>query len=127
MDHRIHPHILSKMRPQQTTTRKSSPAGTSFDGMLKQEIARDEGLKVSKHAERRLSERNIFIDNGQWQAIENRVSEARQKGITDSLVVTKDAALIVSTKNNTVVTAMNRKEAGAHLFTNINGTILMDE
>ncbi|HET7579068.1 MAG TPA: TIGR02530 family flagellar biosynthesis protein [Bacillales bacterium] len=127
MDHRIQPRLMPKMHPQRTVPKKAASSGTSFDGMLKQEIGRDEGLKVSKHAERRLSERNIFIDNGQWQAIENRVSEARQKGITDSLVVTKNAALIVSTKNNTVVTAMNRKEAGAHLFTNINGTILMDE
>ncbi|HET7657976.1 MAG TPA: flagellar protein, partial [Bacillales bacterium] len=56
-----------------------------------------------------------------------KVLQARQKGITDSLVVTKNAALVVSAKNNTVVTAMDRKEASTHIFTNINGTILMDE
>ena len=47
-------------------------------------------------------------------------------GVKESLVLVDDAALIVSAKNNTVITAMNRAEATAQIFTNINGTILMD-
>ena len=84
-------------------------------------------VKVSKHAEQRLKERNIQIDRKQWQVIGEKMSEAKQKGVTDSLVVTNDAALIVSTKNHTVVTAMGREEATTKVFTNINGTILINE
>ena len=47
-------------------------------------------------------------------------------GVTDSLVLTKEAALVVSAKNNTVITAMGRDEASSQIFTNINGTILID-
>jgi flagellar operon protein len=54
------------------------------------------------------------------------VQEARKMGVNDSLVLLTDAALIISAKNNTVITAMGREEASSQIFTNINGTILMD-
>ncbi|UOQ43050.1 flagellar protein [Halobacillus salinarum] len=84
-------------------------------------------LVVSKHAKERLKDRNISISDSKWLAISEKMAEAKAKGITDSLVVTNDAALVVSTKNNTVVTAMSRADSAAHIFTNINGTIVMDD
>lgn len=84
-------------------------------------------VKISKHAQQRLTERNIHIDQSQWQVIGAKMSEAKQKGVTDSLVVMDDAALLVSTENHTVVTAMGREEATSRVFTNINGTILINE
>ena len=47
-------------------------------------------------------------------------------GIKESLVLLNNAALIVSAKNNTVITAMDREEAIDQIFTNINGTIIMN-
>ncbi|KHF30907.1 hypothetical protein LR68_00397 [Anoxybacillus sp. BCO1] len=43
----------------------------------------------------------------------------------DSLVITDEAALIVSAVNQTVITAMHREEAQTQLFTNINGAIII--
>jgi flagellar operon protein len=97
---------------------------TSFKDLLVQEQNRS--LKISKHAKQRLTERNIHINTEQWMQIQKRVWEAKQKGINESLVLTNEAALIVSAKNNTVITAMNREEAKSQIFTNINGTILLD-
>lgn len=84
-------------------------------------------VHISKHAKQRLVERNIHIDEQQWQKIHSKMNEAKQKGVTDSLVIMNNAALLVSTKNNTVVTAMSRDEADTKIFTNINGTILINE
>lgn len=83
-------------------------------------------LKISKHAKTRLEERNIFINPQQWSKIEEKIAKAKGMGVHDSLVIMKDAALIVSAKNNTVITAMDIAEAKSQIFTNINGTILMD-
>ena len=58
--------------------------------------------------------------------IGEKIKEAKTMGVKESLVIVDDAALIVSAQNNTVITAMNRAEATAQIFTNINGTILMD-
>src|SRR5699024_942930 len=55
-------------------------------------------VKVSKHAGERLTERNIQINDATWQLIENKMQAAKQKGISDALVITDEAALVVSTK-----------------------------
>ncbi len=86
---------------------------------------REKQLRVSKHATNRLQERNIHIDDGQWEKITNKVFEAKAKGVNDSLVLTGNAALIISAKNATVITAMDRQEAQDQLFTNIDGTIVL--
>lgn len=82
-------------------------------------------LKVSKHASERLLERNIHITDAEWTHIANKVHEAKTKGVKESLVLTDQAALIVSAKNSTVITAMDRMEAKDQLFTNIDGTIVL--
>lgn len=83
-------------------------------------------LIVSKHAKQRLQQRGIDISAERWGQIEEKVQEAKQMGVKESLVLLEDAALIVSAKNNTVITAMDRKEAKTQIFTNINGTIILD-
>lgn len=103
---------------------KVKQQNSSFKGLL-ESIPKPE-LKISKHAEARLNEREIHISNEDWISINEKVKEARQKGVTDSLILIKNAALIVSTKNNTVVTAMDINDAKSQIFTNINGTIIMD-
>lgn len=87
----------------------------------------DSSLKISKHAEHRLEERNITINENQWKKIEEKISQAKSMGVSNSLVLMDHAALIISAKNNTVVTAMDLHEAESQIFTNINGTILLHE
>ncbi len=82
-------------------------------------------LKISKHASARLTERNITISETEWARVTDKVNEAKAKGIRDSLVLMDQAALIVSAKNSTVITAMDRTEAKDQLFTNIDGTIIL--
>ncbi|MBS2968989.1 flagellar protein [Metabacillus sp. KIGAM252] len=85
-----------------------------------------EKLTISKHAKARLNERNIIISDEKWTMMEKRLSEAKQKGIQDALFLSNEGAFIISVKNSTLITAMNRKEAASQIFTNINGTILLD-
>lgn len=82
-------------------------------------------LKISKHATERLMERNIHISDTEWAHVTDKVNEAKAKGVQDSLVLMEQAALIVSAKNSTVITAMDRLEAKDQLFTNIDGTIVL--
>lgn len=83
-------------------------------------------LKISKHANHRMIERNIHISSFEWEQIANKVAEARNKGVNDSLVLLKNAAMIISAKNSTVVTVLDRNEAQQQIFTNIDGTIVME-
>ena len=95
----------------------------SFKAHL-QEAAKQE-LKVSKHAHERIIERKIDISEQEWQVVSDKVFEAHSKGVKQPLVLMDQAALIVSAKNATVITAMDRTEAKQQLFTNIDGTIVL--
>lgn len=93
----------------------------SFKDIFQQE----KSLNISKHAAERMKERNIQFSNQEWQSIQEKVMEAKQKGVTDALVVVDGSAMVVSVKNNTIITALNQAEADNKVFTNINGTILL--
>ncbi|NMO77350.1 MULTISPECIES: TIGR02530 family flagellar biosynthesis protein [Niallia] len=99
---------------------------TSFSSHLHQSISSLNTLNISKHANERLQQRGIEIDADKWKAIEEKVTQAKKMGIKESLVLLNNAALIVSAKNNTVITAMDLEEATDQIFTNINGTIIMN-
>lgn len=101
-------------------------AGNSFSHHLQQELEKTNKLTVSKHAQQRLLQRDIHISENRWLQIEEKVSEAKKLGVKDSLVLLDDAALIISAKNSTVITAMDRQEASSQIFTNINGTIVLE-
>ena len=108
--------------PKKQVVASSKSERQSFHDAL---VEAGKGLKISKHAQQRLQERNIHINDEQWAMIGQKIAEAKQKGVRDSLVITNEAALIVSAVNETVITAMNREEAQTQLFTNINGAIII--
>lgn len=109
------------LTPKQSV--KESQSKSSFLEHLQQ--AKQQELKISRHASERMQERNIEISKGEWQLVTNKVMEARDKGVKQPLVLLDQAALIVSAKNATVITAMDRQEAKSQLFTNIDGTIVL--
>lgn len=112
------------MRPKPPAQQAAQPSG--FNHLLKDKIFDGIPVQLTKHAKERLSERSIHFSSSKWQKIHDRMLEAKAKGLKDSLVLTREAALVVNVDNNTVITALNRKEAASHIFTNINGTILVD-
>lgn len=122
---KLHFHRLPAIGPHHPTSRQPQKAtpSRSFEETLQQALTPK--LKVSKHAERRLAERAIEVSDAEWMRIESKIDEARTKGVKDSLVLLDNVAMIISAKNSTVITAMNRKEAADQIFTNIDGTILL--
>ncbi|MCM3022498.1 TIGR02530 family flagellar biosynthesis protein [Heyndrickxia ginsengihumi] len=106
-----------------------APSTNSFKNYLQDSLskqANESTLKISKHASDRIEQRGIELDASTWNKIGSKVSEAKKKGIDETLVLVKNAALIVSAKNETVITAMDRQEAGTQIFSNINGAIILD-
>lgn len=116
--------LQNTIRQPITSTKVVSPKQSFLQHLHEASINTD--LKVSKHANQRLQERDIYISEAEWKIVSDKVSEARSKGVNDSLVLMEQAALIVSAKNATVITAMNRTEAKDQLFTNIDGTIVLN-
>lgn len=96
-----------------------------FQSHLQEAINSNQKLHISKHAKIRMEERNIQISKENWDTITSKVSEARKMGVNESLVLIDNAALIVSAKNQTVITAMDKNEAKSQIFSNISGAIII--
>lgn len=84
-----------------------------------------DGLKFSNHAVERMRSRGISFQPEEMKSIENAVTKAAAKGAKDTLVLAGDNALIVSVKNNTVVTVMDRAAMKENVFTNIDSTVVI--
>ncbi len=82
-------------------------------------------LKFSAHATQRLRDRKINLDPSIMNKLSEAVDRAEAKGVDDTLVLTKDAALIVNVKNRTVVTALDTGSLSGNVFTNIDGAVII--
>lgn len=96
----------------------------SFEEVLNQSASKAGELKFSKHADGRMTDRNINLTREQMQRLEDGAKRASEKGIKESLVIVDEMAFIVNIKNNTVVTAMDQSEDGGNVFTNIDGAVI---
>jgi flagellar operon protein len=84
-----------------------------------------EGLKFSNHAVERMRTRGIHFAPEQLDKISSAIDKARLKGAKETLVLTDQSALIVSVKNNTVVTVMDSQNLKENVFTNIDSTVVI--
>ena len=82
-------------------------------------------LKFSAHATQRLKDRKIALDSAMMSKVSEAVDKAEAKGVEDTLVLTPEAALIVSVKNRTVITAMDRSSLNGNVFTQIDGAVIV--
>lgn len=82
-------------------------------------------LKLSGHAQTRLQSRNIELGAEQWERVMNGVNKAAEKGARDSLVMVDDVALVVSVKNRTVITAVDKANLKENVFTNIDSAVVV--
>jgi flagellar operon protein len=87
-------------------------------------IAPGSTLKFSNHSLERMHSRGITYSPEQMKSIEGAVAKAAAKGSKDTLVLTDNSALIVSVKNGTVVTVMDRQTMKENVFTNIDSTVM---
>ncbi len=107
-------------RPQKV----EQPGQVPFKEVLKSQITAD-SLKVSAHAQQRLTSRNIHLTPAELAKISSAVDRAAQKGAQDSLIMMDKLAFVVSVKNKTVVTAMDEDSMKEHVFTNIDSAVII--
>jgi len=82
-------------------------------------------LKFSNHAIERMQSRGISYSPEDMTRLGAAIQKAAAKGSKDTLVLMDNSALIVSVKNNTVVTVMDKNALKENVFTNIDSTIVM--
>jgi len=135
----LYPNVTSIPGQTEIDRSESRPAkgkeGTGefdkiFDQVLQPTAAPDlnqirQPLKFSAHAVQRMNDRKIAMDQKTMTKVNDAIDKAAAKGIEDTLVITSDAAYIVSVKNRTVVTALDRNSVSGNVFTNIDGAVIV--
>lgn len=106
------------------TSRQSAVHG-DFAKVLEKSVEKEQGIKLSKHAELRLQARNIRLSPAQMEKISEAVNKAERKGVKDSLVLSDGVALVVNVKSRTVITAVSSAELKENVFTNIDGAVIV--
>jgi flagellar operon protein len=119
------PNLIKGGNAQPPITRPPLPLKSSggFAGVLENKLS-DSRVKFSGHALERLKERGIELGEKEIEKLEGAVSSVAAKGGNDSLIMVGDAALVVSVKNRTVITAFDRNNLDGNIFTKIDSAAI---
>ena len=109
--------------PGQESIQKPRKVDGNFEGILKEKIGQTEDVKLSSHAQKRLTERQIHLHKGDINKLTDAMDKLDDKGAKESLMIYKDMAFIASVKNRTIITAMG--SADLDIVTNIDSTIII--
>jgi len=104
---------------QKVQRQKTAPKPAEFEKQL------TTSLNFSKHVSQRIGRRQLEMGPDRVKRLEGAVDKAASKGANDSLVLLDDLAVVVSVKNRTVITAMNRENMKEGVFTQIDSAIIV--
>ena len=105
------------------TEKGKSPAvqGPAFSDVLAEKAAQ---VQFSGHALQRVRRRGIEITHGTLARLQSGVERAAGKGARESVVFVDSTAFVVSVRNRTVITAVDRDHMKDHVFTNIDSAVI---
>ena len=116
--------LQEAQRIQQNVANNVTPSTPSFKQVLNSTVAaKDTDIKFSSHAEKRLASRDIEMTPEIMQRLKDAVSKAKEKGSNETLMIFENFSLIVSVKNNTVITAVDKSGMKENVFTNIDSAV----
>ncbi len=96
-----------------------------FSQFLLQETATAFGISFSKHAVKRIMQRQIVLPIGQMERISNGIERLKEKGVKEGLILCGDLAFVVNPKNKCVITCMDKTRLQEDVFTNIDGVVIV--
>lgn len=97
----------------------------NFDDILNKKLAAHDSFVVSGHAADRLQSRNINFNEEDMKNINEGINKAEKKGCNNSVILYKNAALVTSIKNRTVITVMDKDSGKDNVFTNVDSVVLL--
>lgn len=122
----MHPQPVSPFKSSRERTGKGqAKQDQAFDKALEGALRKQKEVKFSAHAVERLRQRDLSLDAEELGKIDAAVEKARRKGVHSSLVLLGDVALVASVKNNTIITAVDKQGMKDHVFTGIDGAVII--
>ncbi len=104
---------------------KSGSSVPSFADILQEQVKQTADVKFSAHALNRLEQRNLHMGSSELARIKQGMQQLSAKGSQNSVILMDDTAFVVSVKNRTVVTAVDKAAGAANVFTNIDSLAIV--
>jgi len=104
---------------------KINQANGGFQEIFTKQLVGNQELKFSKHAQERLSLRNIELTKEAITKLNTAVDKVADKGAKESLILMNDLAFVVSVQNKTVITAIDGANIKNNVFTNIDSAVII--
>lgn len=109
--------------PKQQTNKSRNKINNDFQRILEESINRNEKVKISAHAQQRMIERDINLEEKDMNLIKEAMNNLERKGARESLMLYKDMAFIASVNNRTIITALEYEDMD--VVTNIDSAIVV--
>lgn len=119
----VQPSIRPLTNAESRPARVERRSGSIFAEVL--QAAASQSLRFSNHAQERLRTREIQLTEQDAAHLAQAVEMASAKGAKESLILLDDLALVVNVRNKVVITALERGEEAANVFTHIDSAILL--
>ncbi|MGQ9473269.1 MAG: TIGR02530 family flagellar biosynthesis protein [Candidatus Caldatribacteriaceae bacterium] len=90
-----------------------------------EKVLQEEELTFSLHAQKRIQERSLSVDQEVLESLEESVRTLEKKGARNSLVVVGGTAFLVNVPHRVVVTCFDKEMGKGNVFTNIDSAIIL--
>jgi flagellar operon protein len=110
------------VRPQAP---KANGTKVDFKSTLDSVVKKENRVQFSAHAKARLHSRGVDLSQEKLDALSDAIDKAEAKGARESLVLSDDAAYVVSVTNRTVITAFDRDNLRDGVFTSIDSAVIL--
>lgn len=119
------PVDLIDIAQRRDAARPKSKATGSFRDMFSTELAREHNVQFSQHAHQRLHSRGIELSDEAVGRLSEGIDRAEGKGSQETLVLTDEAAFVVSVPNRTVITVFDRDNLREGVVTQIDSAVIV--
>ncbi len=128
--------VRVQMQPQPVNlielTRRRGPSPAmeasgepTFKEMFSRELAAARDVSFSKHARQRLYSRGIELSEENLNRVADAIDKAHSKGSREALILTDEAAFVVSVSSRTVITAFDRENLREGVVTAIDSAVIV--
>jgi flagellar operon protein len=119
---RVQKSALSSVR---TNRQNMSGQKVDFKSTLNAALDQSQDVHFSAHAKARLHSRGVQLDKAKIDALAKAITKAEAKGARESLVLSDEAAYVVSVSTRTVITAFDRDNLRDGVFTSIDSAVIL--
>jgi flagellar operon protein len=122
-------NLPEKVQRPVTPTRNANDSGKAgavdFKSTLNQVLDKSANVHFSAHAKARLHSRGVDLSDAKLEALSKAIDKADAKGARESLILSDEAAYVVSVKNRTIITAFDRDNLRDGVFTSIDSAVVL--